>query len=171
MAIERAKFEDLHKDEKYQKEPYFGKNMEEYALKNLSYYQCFKCSNPYFGGKKECGVGQDYENFKKEELVCGKCAAVAVGGGIKECPKHGQEFIEFKCKFCCQIAQWFCWGNTHFCEPCHKKQCAGDYVSRKTKDQLPKCEGPKKCPIGGNHPANGDEYALGCSVCRNVKEN
>ena len=30
-----------------------------------------------------------YENFKKEELVCGKCAAVAVGGGIKECPKHG----------------------------------------------------------------------------------
>ena len=145
--------------------------MEEYALKNLSYYQCFKCSNPYFGGKKECGVGQDYENFKKEELVCGKCAAVAVGGGIKECPKHGQEFIEFKCKFCCQIAQWFSWGNTHFCEPCHKKQCAGDYVSRKTKDQLPKCEGPKKCPIGGNHPANGDEYALGCSVCRNVKEN
>ena len=78
--------------------------MEEYALTNLSYYQCFKCSNPYFGGKKECGVGQDYENFKKEELVCGKCAAVAVGGGIKECPKHGQEFIEFKCKFCCQIA-------------------------------------------------------------------
>ena len=36
---------------------------------------------------------------------------------------------------------------------------------------MPKCEGPKKCPIGGNHPANGDEYALGCSVCRNVKEN
>ena len=29
MAIERAKFEDLHKDEKYQKEPYFGKNTQD----------------------------------------------------------------------------------------------------------------------------------------------
>ena len=141
-------------------------------MHKLSYYMCFKCQVPYFGGMKDCEAGQnDYNNFKKEELVCGKCAAVCVGGGSKTCNKHGTDFIEFKCKFCCSIAQWFCWGTTHFCDPCHKKQCSGDYVSRKSRDQLPKCPGGKKCPIGGNHPPNGEEYALGCSVCRNLKEN
>jgi hypothetical protein len=54
---------------------------------------------------KDCeNANNDYQNFKKEELVCGKCAAVAVGGGIKSCPKHQEDFIEFKCKFCCSIA-------------------------------------------------------------------
>lgn len=74
-------------------------------MKRLSYYICFKCNNPYFGGMKDCDAANiDYQNYKKEELVCGKCAAVAVGGGIKSCPKHGTDFIEFKCKFCCSVA-------------------------------------------------------------------
>jgi len=36
------------------------------------------------------------------------------------CPTHGADYIEFKCKFCCTVALWFCWGSTHFCEPCHR---------------------------------------------------
>ena len=122
-ALDRAKFEDLAKDEKFNDPSYVHyKNIQSYSLYKLSYYQCFKCSDAYFGGKKDCEMGQnDYDSFKREELVCGKCSAVSVGGGVKNCPTHGSEFIEFKCKFCCSIAQWFCWGNTHFCEPCHKK--------------------------------------------------
>ena len=38
------------------------------------------------------------------------------------CPKHGTEAIEWKCKFCCSVASWFCWGTTHFCDDCHRKQ-------------------------------------------------
>jgi hypothetical protein len=57
------------------------------------------------------------KEFKPEELVCANCCDIP----IDNCPKHGKEFIEFKCKFCCSIAQWFCWGTTHFCEPCHKR--------------------------------------------------
>jgi hypothetical protein len=54
---------------------------------------------------KDCDAANiDYQNYKKEELVCGKCAAVAVGGGVKICPSHGTDFIEFKCKFCCSVA-------------------------------------------------------------------
>jgi hypothetical protein len=123
-AMERAKFEDLHKHERVVKpgDERFYNNLKAFALHKLSYYECFKCSEPYFGGMKDCEAGQnDYNSFKKEELVCGKCSAVSVGGGIKNCKTHGTEFIEFKCKFCCSVAQWFCWGNTHFCEPCHKK--------------------------------------------------
>ena len=120
---------------------------------------------------KDCLNAGDAQEFKAEELVCGKCAADTLGVGNAKCGKHGLDFIEFKCKFCCSIAQWFCWGNTHFCDPCHKKQCGGDYVSRKKASELPQCPGEGKCPLKVKHPANGQEYPLGCSVCRNAASN
>ena len=106
-AVERAKFEDLHKHERFVAATQidaFYKDINKFALYMLSYYMCFKCATPYYGGMKACEGGNDYQNFKKEELVCGKCAAVSVGGGVKNCAKHGTDFIEFKCKFCCSIA-------------------------------------------------------------------
>lgn len=90
-AMERAKFEDLHKNPRLKTQgDRFYNDLKGFALYKLSYYMCFKCQNPYFGGMKDCEAAQnDYQNFKKEELVCGKCAAVAVGGGIQDCKKHG----------------------------------------------------------------------------------
>lgn len=54
-AMERAKFEDLHKEPRLKKvgDPFFG-DLLGYAMKRLSYYQCFKCNEPYFGGMKDC---------------------------------------------------------------------------------------------------------------------
>jgi hypothetical protein len=60
-------------------------------------------------------------------------------------------------------------GNTHFCDPCHQRQCKGDYISKYTKDKLPKCAGKGKCAVGGDHDGNGDERPLGCAICRNIK--
>ena len=104
-----------------------------------AYFMCFKCQKPYFGGRKNCAEvmnnAQNAEGFNPKELVCPGCCDIP----IDNCPKHGNDFIQFKCKYCCSIAQWFCWGNTHFCEPCHKRQCNNDYVSKYTKEQLPKC--------------------------------
>lgn len=37
--------------------------------------------------------------------MCSNCCEIPV----ENCPKHGKEYIEFKCKFCCSVAQWFCW--------------------------------------------------------------
>jgi hypothetical protein len=107
------------------------------------------------------------KEFKPEELICANCCDIP----IENCPKHGKEFIEFKCKFCCSIAQWFCWGTTHFCEPCHKRQCSGDYVSKLPVDKLPKCPGKDKCALKCDHKPNGTECSLGCSICRNIKDN
>jgi hypothetical protein len=47
----------------------------------------------------------------------------------------------------------------------------GDYVSRKTKKELPQCKGAVNCPLKVQHPENGEEYALGCAVCRNLNAN
>lgn len=80
-----------------------------------AYFMCFKCKKPYFGGRKDCAAamneGANPADYKKEDLICANCCDIP----IENCKKHGKDFIEFKCKFCCSIAQWFCWGNTHFC--------------------------------------------------------
>ena len=177
MSLKRLKFEDLDKDPRLTdpNSPWFGKKVE-FAMKRLSYYMCFICKKPYFAGRRECGNDPNMNNddpnqvYKPEECVCGKDANLSGVAGKTNCPKHGKDFIEYKCKFCCKIASWFCWGTTHFCEDCHKRQCNGDYVSKYTKDRLPKCN-KSKCEVGGNHPPNGEEFALGCSICRNNAEN
>lgn len=91
--------------------------------------------------------------------MCANCCEIPAG---ENCSIHGKEYIEFKCKFCCSIAAWFCWGTTHFCDECHKKQCNGDYVSKYPKEKLPKCPGAEKCPLKVAHRENGEEFPLGC---------
>jgi len=177
MALKRLKFEDLDKDPRLTdpKSPWFGKNVE-FAMKRLSYYMCYICKKPYFAGRRECGNDPNMnnddpnKNYNPKDCVCGKDANLSGVAGKTNCPKHGKDFIEYKCKFCCKIASWFCWGTTHFCEDCHKRQCNGDYVSKYPKERLPKCN-KSTCEVGGNHPPNGEEYALGCSICRNNAEN
>ena len=63
------------------------------------------------------------------------------------------------------MATWFCWGTTHFCDKCHRKQVETQALTKTPKNQLPKCLGVGKCPTGGNHADNGEECILGCSLC------
>lgn len=75
-AIERAKMQGIDQDARLKNpdDQYF-ENLPKYAMARLSYYMCFKCKAPYFGGLKECGNNlENGENFKMEDLVCGKCA-------------------------------------------------------------------------------------------------
>jgi len=178
-AVERLKFEGLQNDPKLtDPNSKWYKNELAYALNRLSYYLCYECKKPYFAGLRECGDGPNANNnennpnreYDPKDLICGAHVNNYGVAGITDCKTHGKEFIEYKCKFCCNIASWFCWGNTHFCEDCHARQCKGDYVSKYTRDKLPKCN-VSKCPVKVKHPENGEEFALGCSVCRNNTEN
>ena len=127
-------------------------------MARLSFYHCFKCKSPYFGGLKECGnMLEAGGGFKEEELICGKCASKMLGGQIK-CPQHNEDYIEFKCRYCCEVAQWFCFGTTHFCDPCHR--VAGN-------NKVTECTGKADdCPLKMDHPPNGEEYAIGGGLCR-----
>lgn len=55
MSLDRLKHEGRDKDERLLKvgDPYYNKPME-YAIAIYSYYECYKCKNPYFGGLKSC---------------------------------------------------------------------------------------------------------------------
>jgi len=76
------------------------------ALDILAFYLCCKCQKPFFGGKKDCQLDLEDEKLQNPfELVCPGCCGIKFEG----CKKHGSEYLEYKCRFCCNIATYFCW--------------------------------------------------------------
>ena len=149
---ERLRLEGLHSSEALTdpSSPFYEKPLE-FARSQFNYYQCSVCERPYYGGLRRC---QDVEREEpnKKDLVCGGCSA-----GSATCSRHGPSNLEWKCKYCCNTAVWFCWGTTHFCELCHSPP-------RKTVREA--CRGEEQCPLKAMHPPNGTEFAIGCSLCR-----
>lgn len=141
-----------------------------YAMDRYAYYVCFKCNKAYYGGEARCDADAGLADYDPAELVCGACSDVA---RAQMCPKHGTDFLEYKCRYCCSVAVFFCFGTTHFCNACHD-----DFqrVTNLPRHELARCPaGPKakqlegdECPLHVAHPPTGEEFALGCGVCRNA---
>jgi len=72
-AIDRAKAEGLDKDPRLE-DPgdVYYQRFEDYVMDKMSFFQCYECRQPYFGGLRECGDNAEADgNFKKEDLLCG----------------------------------------------------------------------------------------------------
>ena len=86
----------------------------------------------------------------------------------KACKKgHGDDEMEYKCRYCCDVAVWFCFGTTHFCDKCHTAWVRDqpdweDFPPKKTCTR-------KTCPLRVDHPDHGKEFCLGCAICRSAK--
>lgn len=107
--------------------------------------------------------GEEEERDPNKDLICSGCSKPPPG--VTACPRHGTEGLEYKCRYCCSPAVWFCFGSTHFCEPCHSGW------SGKPGGLKPQvCPGRATCPLGCDHPKNSakedGEFALGCYKCR-----
>lgn len=158
-AALRASMEGLDKDADVANPGgrFHGK-LKEYALAKLAYVLCENCGDPFFAGRVECnaaleeGVGRAAGADKR---LCSSC--VLPPPGVSACPHHGTTHLEYKCKWCCNPAVWFCHGHTHYCDPCHQ-------VAGRNKPAV--CAGPEACPTGGRHAPNGNEYAFACAECR-----
>lgn len=131
---------------------------KEITIDKLLFFMCFSCEKPYFGGYKHCQMLIDQHDYDKKDLICGGCCSLNDISGLTNCQFHGKEYIEYKCKFCCSIACWQC-GSTHYCDGCHSK-----YPT-----VIEKCLGKERCDLGIDHPENGNEFGLGCSLCRYKK--
>ncbi|GAM20883.1 hypothetical protein SAMD00019534_040580 [Acytostelium subglobosum LB1] len=149
----------------------YENNMEGYIMEQFAYYLCFKCKQPYFGGSNQCAANMaSPEKFNPEELICGGCSSDDV---LPICPKHGKDYLEFKCRYCCSVAIWYCFGTHHFCETCHNKHT--ELTSRSSHPPCPVGPGGielpgDECPLHIEHAKTGTEFALGCGICRNVRE-
>ena len=126
-AEERGRYEGLIKEDQKEVDDHTVNDL----IKKMSFYQCYTCRNPYFGGMQECGDNvDDNDNFNEKELVWGSWVAAKLGGQT-HCETHGNDYIEYKCRYWCNYARWFCHGDTHYCEPCHSsgnrtpKPCPG----------------------------------------------
>ncbi|KAI6241073.1 RCR-type E3 ubiquitin transferase [Aphelenchoides fujianensis] len=131
----------------------YFENPAGYALDHYVYVLCSKCGKPYFGGESRCQEALESSTYDPDELICGACSDIA---GAPVCGRHGTEFLEYKCKFCCSVAQRL------MALPAHL---------------LPKCpvgpratplEGAPQCPLRVQHPPTGQEFSLGCGICRNL---
>ncbi len=153
MAVTRLSAENRFKEVKES-----GETPESYAMRIYSYYVCGKCSQPYFAGLVVCGEAD--EGSKRRCPDCTKPAEV-------KC-KHGSEFQQFKCRFCCSVASFKCWSTHSFCTNCHQRQVSGEYLSRQPASFFKVCPGPSECPLGIKHP-HCEEVYLGCSMCKSMK--
>lgn len=189
-AVMRLEYEGLDRNEAVTSPGgRFFNDTAGFAMERYAYYVCCKCKKSYYGGEARCDVeaggarlddedeegaaavvNHDYNDYDPNELVCGGCSDVS---RAQMCPKHGTDFLEYKCRYCCSVAVYFCFGTTHFCNPCHD-----DFrrVTSIPKKDLPQCPaGPRArqldvsdCPLHVQHPPTGEEFALGCGVCRNT---
>ena len=167
IALEVAENQALANDERLKQEGgHYEGNLLELAMHTCAFYQCNDCKKPYFGGMIDCQrqLGVE-ENAKKENLRCKSCQLKAYGAGQKECDKHGEEQIDWKCMYCCSVALFCCFGTHYFCERCHDEYCDNDEVVK-----IRDCKG-KNCPLGVPHPPASDDYTkstypLGCGLCR-----
>ena len=134
----------------------------------MAYYMCFKHKKPFYGGLYDCAEALELDDVLPEDLLCEKCVMRKCGGGKKKvCKKHGLASILWKCKFCCEPGLYFCGGTTHFCQSCHIIQESGVFLNKKSRKYFPKCLGIEGgCPLDGEHPPKGEEYLIGCQVCR-----
>ncbi|XP_062580608.1 E3 ubiquitin-protein ligase MYCBP2-like [Saccostrea cucullata] len=167
-ALTRLQHDGLFQDKditqpsgKYYKDP-AGFAMDKYA-----YYMCSKCQEPYFGGEGRCQ--DEVEESDPKELICPLCSDTTKN---KVCSRHGSDYLQYKCRYCCSLATYHCFGTTHFCDPCHSNHTV---VHGKPTANLPKCpSGPcgkqlpgSSCPLGIAHPPTGEEFVIGCALCVN----
>ena len=110
----------------------------------------------------------------KEDLRCPKCISDELGFGQSTCPKglHGDKYIDYKCRFCCNIALYVCFAGTHMCDSCHKKACKQTLNFYRNESDI-KCSNPHgKCPLGIRDHVQAwktPSFSLGCSLCRSEK--
>ena len=168
-ALMRLEYEGLHRCEAITTPgARFFNDPAGYAMERYAYYVCCKCKKAYYGGEARCDAEAGIVDYDPSELVCGGCSDVS---RAQMCPKHGTDFLEYKCRYCCSVAVFFCFGTTHFCNACHD-----DFQKLTNMREFPKCPaGPRgkqldtdECPLHVKHPPTGEEFALGCGVCRNA---
>ena len=126
---------------------------EKFVREKFAFYVCQSCGEPFYGGMKACN-DEKPPDAPVGDCLCEKCSKI----GASECPKHGREYMVYKCFFCCRPAAFHCWGTTHFCEECHKDPSGAQ------KGPYMQCDG--KCPFSP-HPPNGTRQYFGyCRMCQ-----
>lgn len=143
-AFERARQQQKH--DRHAK----SKLLDE-GRRNYAFYLCGGCDEPYFGGTVECADEQEGELTASEDRLCQSCSPKSQE--ICQFVEHGAYHV-WKCRYCCNPASFVCYGNVHFCKPCHDRNNTQRTRSRgsgRGDNHIPALEG-SRCKGGTNCP-------------------
>jgi len=106
--------------------------LDQYANNVLTYPNAKRLLSYYAGHGDLHGSNGDIDGFDEELANSGDTNEALYFRDLKaplsqpvtwSCPnKHGEQFVLWKCRFCCNLSTFFCWGSTHFCQNCHDRQ-------------------------------------------------
>ena len=107
-------------------------------------FRCHLCGNLFHEQKAPCAQ----DTLPGKFVRCSACAHL--------CSEHGSEYLAYKCRYCCKVANFVCGSGNHMCNECHDIQV------------------PKLCVglaggCSGNHLPNGTaSECLGCTMCNSL---
>jgi len=90
-------------------------DLEKASMSRYVYKMCTKCKVPFFAGAVDCAQIAEAEEAK-ESVVCEGCLSPE---GVPSCELHGTDYIQWKCRYCCSLSTYECFGYLHVCENCH----------------------------------------------------
>ena len=79
----------------------------------MTLYNCNKCGKVFNGGKNDY-QGAMREMMDPRNFLCKQCSEIELGYGKENCEIHGNEFIDFKCSYCCSIGLYVLENGTKF---------------------------------------------------------
>lgn len=141
-----------------------------YGRMVYAFYQCGVCSRPYFGGTVACADADD-ELLPVAARVCPSCTPASSAACAH--PTH-VGFHEWKCRYCCNVASFVCYGTTHLCESCHKRNDAHIRTGADHSTLPPiLCPGRPACELSmrttqdrhENGVSHNCEQVLRCTLC------
>ena len=82
-----AKTQGLDRDERLSTEgDHFFGNLMRLAEAHVSFYMCYKCVKPYFGGMIDCEQENTIEDTtRREDLICKPCLMTVMSIGSNMC--------------------------------------------------------------------------------------
>lgn len=143
----------------------------EEARRKFAVYLCSHCSEPYFGGTIACADTAEGE-VPPEERLCVACAPARLQQAHCRYPLEHRGHHIWKCRYCCNVATYVCYGTVHFCQACHDR-AAASHESPSCRTAI-SCKGGDTCPFpkpqGIFHHRNGKtadcEQVYSCACCQ-----
>ena len=177
LLLQQARVDALHEHEAISSPngKYYN-DILAYARHLYAIFLCSVCEKPYFGGTVDCAENH-VNNITEEALppaerLCAGCSPRPTP--VCTDSSHTGSYI-WKCRYCCNPADFVCFGNTHLCNSCHTREGQRqrqNVGSRSSLQPLP-CKGRPHCvhplPEGQEHHNNGSvvqcEQVYGCATC------
>ncbi len=137
--------------------------------RNYAFYLCGGCDEPYFGGTVECADEQQGES--DVDRLCQSCSPKSQE--ICRRPFEHRAYHVWKCRYCCSPASFVCYGNVHFCKPCHdrknpKLEEVEEIPCRGASCTFPKPQGQT---THSNGPSRHCEQVYYCAWCKSSSSN